>query len=363
MSKKTISPAKEREETKAIKAAPQEKAPRRGISAPQAVFLSLLTYVMLAAGAFAFRDQLAPYTKYFMGDSVANAVEEKLFTLPAFVPVPASSAVPEFDTSHQDNAIADLKTELTALKSQLTDLRNQPAPEPVTITTSSAAPAIDAATLQNIENAQISLAAAMRKINTLEAQLNENTLATSQLIEKSQQAPELADMRGLIAFQTLQSQATSGQPFQAALQRVIALAGDSSAIQAQLSSLEQVAPTGRLQLADLQQQFASATRQFMQDAPAQTDDFFGKVKGNLSSFIRVRRTDENASDNDAIVAAAETALSRGKVKAAYAEILKLDDASRAIYKDWLAQAKTYHLLPEWLNALQLHLTATVESDA
>lgn len=359
-----ISPAKERAEKETQKSEETVKTNKvrvvhRGISAPQVIFLSLLTYIMLATAVFAFRDQILPFTHKFLGidEVIENRLDNSLIA--GFVPIPVEAAFPSIkEPAALDSAKWEevernqtmLVEEIGALRAQMALVSTKTTDDRVVVS-----PALE----ERLVETSSALSTALKRINLLEAQLAEIGVTTASLAEQMNQPNPQADMRGLITFQTLQSQALSGQPFQTELQRVIAFLPDSSSVQAELEALERLAPTGRPLLPTLQQDFQAAVSAYMQSHKTEDNSLLGKVQNNLRSFVRVRRTDSDAPANDAIINAAEAALANGNVKGAYVEILKLGKASQAAFAGWMKQARNYHQLPEDLQALQLQLTNAV----
>ncbi len=371
---KKISPAKEREKMNektvtAIEDSEVIKVTRRGVSAPQAVFLSFLTTLMLGLGIFAFREQILPYAQHFLGTE--NPVEKPLSTsLPAgFVPIPVQTAFPTIEAAvapsatvatADSNQLQEFNEKQNALAEEIGAIRAQLALVSTAETPSNAA-ASTPQIAQQLASTESSLSSALAKIDLLEGKLAEIGVTTASLADQMGKVTPQNDMRGLISFQTLQSQALSGQPFQAPLQRVIALLPDSSQLQVELDFLEKIAPKGRTLLPVLRQSFQTAVSGYMQTGNTADDSFMAKVKSNLSSFVRVRRTDSDAPADDAIINAAEKSLASGNVKGAYAELLKLDSDARAPFKEWLSQARTYYQLPEYLQAVQLQLSTALEA--
>ena len=363
---KKISPAKERAEKVIETVENTVVTTKTGVSAPQVVFLSLLTYLMLAAAVFAFRDHLLPYTHQFLGTQkvVETSIDQSLVA--GFVPIPVDSAFPSVSDTPAPTVSSEelniLEQKQTALTDELGALRAQMALLAGS-DTSGASSIIDSQFEQKIDSTEASLSVALDKIRSLEAKLTEVSGTTANLSEQISAPSVQSDMRGLIAFQTLQSQALSGQAFQASLQRVIALLPDSASIQTELDSLEKLAPLGRPLLPSLAKDFQAAISAYMRDGSNGGESFLGKVQQNLSSFVRVRRTDIDAPENDIIISAAEAALGNGNVKGAYAELLKLDESAKPAFAEWMLQARDYHQLPENLQAIQLELTnATAETN-
>ncbi|GEM_PF-6020664 len=346
---KKISPAKEKSK-KVVEETSSKPSTQTntGVSPFGVVFLSLLTLAAVLSGTFAFRDKVLPYVQQYL---VIPAVETVAITPPpGFVPIPAMAETPslELASSVELEAIKVTQTELAA---QIMTLKNT-APQTIVST--------DNSELQTqLTSTETKLAESLARISALEAKLQETQSLTTALANKPDVPAAAVDIRGLVAFQNLQSKALAGQPFQVPLQRVIALLDDSSSIENAISKLEQIAPTGRISLNKLQTEFKLALSKHMQAGTAPEDgSFMGKVQQNLSSFVRVRRTDGTGDEEDTAISAAEAALSKGDIQTAYSELLKVDSDA---FKTWLPLARHYYQLPEWLDAIQLQLANSLEA--
>lgn len=340
-------------EKPAVKKAETTSAPQSGVSPLGAVFLSLLTTLAVFSGLFAFHDKITPYLHHYL-QLEAPASNDITSPLPGFVPVPMMNE--SLSVNHaNDTAYDDLAARQQQLEATIAALQDkvQSAPPPTADTRDEA---YSAEIADALASAQRQLAKAAARITTLETEINETRQLAQTLVNKPSTNN---DVRGLVAFQTLQSQALGGQPFQEALQRVIALLKDTQSIEAALSKLEQLAPTGRKSLLQLQESFGQSVSQFMQTQEQAKPGFLGKVKNNLKSFIRIRRTDGTGSNDEIILAQAEELLTKGNVKLAYSEVLKLDEAHKAAFAPWLAEARNYFEIPEALTAVQLELTRSI----
>ena len=338
-----ISPAQEKTSQN------EPKTPSSGVSPFGVVFLCLLTIAALLSGAFAFRDKLIPYLHSYL--SISQQQPLALTPPPGFVPIPALKDTPTLNGITPE--LEAMSAKQAELAEQLEQLTSQMAERPI-------APANTGENTQALSKAltkaQQSFETSLQKITILENRLFELEGLNSTLARKVEKVKSPTNLQAMLSFQTLQSQALSSQPFQDSLQRVIALLADSTPIEPTLKNLEEVAPLGRPSLAYLQKTFADSVTQALQQTAPQNESFMSKVKQNLSSIIRVRRVDGEGNEQDIILAQAEKYLAQGKVKAAYAEILKLDEAQKAAFSTWLPHAKAYYQLPEWLTQLQLHMT-------
>ncbi|MDG1287071.1 MAG: hypothetical protein P8P30_05845 [Rickettsiales bacterium] len=338
---KKISPAEEKNT--------EDETPqtvRTSVSPFGAVFLSLLTLAAVLSGAFAFRDTLLPYLHHYLA---LPEIKTTSLTPPhGFVPIPAMAEMPSLDTANSKK-FASLKAAQTQLAAQMNELMTN-APQTVV--------SDNAEMTEVLRSTQTKLAESMARISTLEAKLQETHSLTTALTNKPNTPAVPLDIRGLVAFQNLQAKALGGQPFQDSLQRVIALLDDSAPIEDTIGKLEQVAPTGRPTLSQLQDSFEIAVSNYMQSGKAEDASFMGQLKQNLSSFVRVRRTDGSGSLDDALITTAETALTKGNIKTAYTELLKLESDA---FKTWLPQARKYYQLPEWLDVVQLQLANSLEA--
>ena len=335
---------------------------KSGVSPLGVVFLCLLTMAAMLTGAFAYRDVLIEKLQpYFVTATAEQPAVSTKFS-GGFVPIPAMGSLPSLldDVSPKLDGIATKQTKLEQAVASLTEQLDA-----VKMLKVAAAPANDVSEVfgENLAQTEAKLAESLQQISQLKAQFAQLQNFTTELAIKPEKEIEVPDIRGLIAFQTLQSKAISGQTFQADLQRVIALLDDSSVIEGQIRKLEEVAPIGRPSLAYLRNEFSTAVSKALKGNNSVDESFTGKVKQNLSSFIRVRRTDGQGSDNEKIITLAESALAKGQVEKAYLEVLKLDDAGEAAFTNWLPHAKAYYHMPKWLGALQLELTNSLDKKA
>ena len=355
-SEQKISPTQDKPETEII----TNDNISAGVSPFGVVFLSLLTTIALLTGTFAFREQIISQAeKYINIPTNISQNNSATGSVPGFVPVPTLTNRPE---NNLDSARLD------GLESKINQLQNK-----LALAVKKAEPKIKQTDI-NINDNEISelsdnlaitkdkLAISLAKISELENQITNlqnitTTLANKPVIPAQNNN---IDIRGLIAFQSLQAKALSGQQFQASLQRVLALLEDSPSIEAAVTNLEKMAQNGRPSLANIQTSFQQAVSGYMQAGNNNAESIMGKVKHNLSSFIRVRRTDGSGDDNEKILANADNALIKGDVKTAYIELLKMDSSAKEHFVKWLPKARSYYQLPEWLEALQLQLANSIE---
>ncbi len=358
-SSEPISPANEKPFKKPnVDSKPQSKKPVvKGVSAPGVVFLSLLTSLVIITGLFAFRAPLTKFTSpYITQNQLAN--QNTSFnaaqTPPAgFVTVPAASDLPTLSAAKTTDTETNLRKEIADLKMEQQTLDTK-------IEALKATPTNNDAGFDNYQYdsalaaTKAELKASQARIAILEAQSTEMKNAFENALAKiNANQSQSSNVKGLIAFQALQVQALSGQPFESELEQVITILRSKGASTVEVSQLNEVAKTGRTSLITLKQHFAKAVTDYMQLPSDSEAGIVDKVAQNLSSFVRVRRTDGMENDDDSIIAKAEELINEGNVQAALTTISTLSKPARKSFDTFMKEAKLYTEVPNMLRAIQL----------
>jgi len=139
-----------------------------------------------------------------------------------------------------------------------------------------------------------------------------------------------------IALNTLTGAVRSGNPFVKELDTARVLLGERAA---PLASLEPLAAKGLPNVAALERQFSDLVPQLLRE-PEPGGNFFERLLTNARRLVEVRRVGEpEGSGASAIVARAETKLSRGDLAGAIAEVESMPEPAKSKAANWLVTAK------------------------
>ncbi len=152
---------------------------------------------------------------------------------------------------------------------------------------------------------------------------------------------------------------TTGEPYVTALDALKALAGDNPVIGAAVALLVKNSTTGIATLPDLNRQFAAIAGKIVQASRATgKSGWLNRVGNRLSSLVTWRRIDGKGQDApiDALVAAAETDLTAGNLKAAVAAVagISVNAEAAAVAAPWLAAAKARLAADRAASSLYIH---------
>ncbi|NQV82262.1 MAG: hypothetical protein HQ494_00460 [Rhodospirillales bacterium] len=148
----------------------------------------------------------------------------------------------------------------------------------------------------------------------------------------------------VLAVANLRLALATNQPYKMALDALQVLAGDNPDINTAVVLLAKNAATGIATLPDLKQQFSDIAGKIVQASRISVKTgWWDRVTNRLASLVTWRRIDGKGKDSaiDAIVAAAESQLKAGDLKAAVTTLggLSVNAKAVAVAAPWLAAAK------------------------
>jgi len=248
--------------------------------------------------------------------------------LPGATPAPA----PASDTSA-------LSSEIAALRQEIEGLRNQPA-----IPDASLADRVQTLESAASQNASGDL---QQRLTALESQINDVKSATettaasdAELARRLEQAEERLNDRGpeqqvarAVAAAALKSAIDRGGAFETELQTFASVAADDPAI----AELQKFAATGVPSNAELQREFPPVA-DAMLEATAPTDPnqgIAGRLLSSAMSVVKVRRVgDVEGETPEAIVARLEEGLRKGDLQTAAREWDALPEPAKTVSRDF-----------------------------
>lgn len=182
------------------------------------------------------------------------------------------------------------------------------------------------------------------RVAQLEASVTAMQQQLSDIQSKNQQ-----QLLALSALQEMKDTVQRGEAFGEALQQLTQLAGENERAQALLGQMAPYARSG-VSLSQLQAMFETTVPKAL---AADEDNIF---KRNLRSLISIRKVgDSEGSDDESVIARAETKLNRGDVEASVKELAALSPSAGGRFATWVNKAKIWMYLRNKLDALQLAL--------
>lgn len=242
------------------------------------------------------------------------------------------------NTSHA--AAEAMEARLKALEASIETLRQE-----------SASGRNDAGRMTDVLNEQLKSQA--ETISALEARISEN--------DAGWQKASLTQ-----AYYTLESRVQAGLPYKEAYRATLSVA-DEETDQAFVAALKPVAASaneGIATLKELREEFSSAARIALHPALAATS-FWGRLRGNLTSLITVRRigAHQKGQTPEAVIARAEAALNEDKLAMALDEIKSLSADAAAAMELWRKRAETRLVVTDALDAARGQLLFNESSAA
>lgn len=242
--------------------------------------------------------------------------------------------------------VAEVRSELDALRGQVTELERQPNADGTLSPTALAAYEADIAALRD------EIAAQEQRMQALAAdaaaQLEETREQAEQIEQTAAGAANAAAARAALA--QIRAAVESGAPFDSALPDLRAATGDIP------PALTRAAADGVPTLDDLQAVFPDAARQAL--SVARAEGVAGEDEGGIGSFLReqfnVRSVEPRDGESaDAILSRAEAALRGGRLTDALAELAALPEVARAELSEWMGMATVRADVVSALEALTL----------
>ncbi|WP_420857861.1 hypothetical protein [Marivivens marinus] len=242
--------------------------------------------------------------------------------------------------------VAEVRSELDALRGQVTELERQPNADGTLSPTALAAYEADIAALRG------EIAAQEQRMQALAAdaaaQLEETREQAEQIEQTAAGAANAAAARAALA--QIRAAVESGAPFDSALPDLRAATGDIP------PALTRAAADGVPTLDDLQATFPDAARQAL--SVARAEGVAGEDEGGIGSFLReqfnVRSVEPRDGESaDAILSRAEAALRGGRLTDALAELAALPEVARAELSEWMGMATVRADVVSALEALTL----------
>jgi len=172
--------------------------------------------------------------------------------------------------------------------------------------------------------------------------------------------PADAKARALVlAVANLREVLTKGDPFQSALDSLIAIGGDDPSIKTANVLLAKNARAGIPTLASLRERFDRLAGQIVQDSKMVAEGgWMDKATNRLASLVTWRRVDnrDDAPSIDAAVARAETRLKAGDLKAAVKALEGLSGNPKAAARaePWIRDAKARLVAERSMATLHVH---------
>ncbi|RYG91292.1 hypothetical protein EU803_09355 [Loktanella sp. IMCC34160] len=242
--------------------------------------------------------------------------------------------------------VAEVRSELDALRAQVTELERQPNADGTLSPTALAAYEADIAALRDEIAAQEQRMQAL--VADAAAQLEETREQAEQIEQTAAGAANAAAARAALA--QIRAAVESGAPFDSALPDLRAAIGDIP------PALTRAAPDGVPTLDDLQAAFPDAARQAL--SVARAEGVAGEDEGGIGSFLReqfnVRSVEPRDGESaDAILSRAEAALRGGRLTDALAEVAALPEVARAELSEWTGMATARADVVSALEALTL----------
>jgi len=264
-----------------------------------------------------------------------------------------------------------LMARITELESKIEDLENRPAPAMTTTAEIDLGPY--ETRLQQAEQDAADLAGRLDSLTRRLASLESRPVASGgdsasesevrslanqmqslydRLLTQQERLDSLEQMQtqdvyqpvSVLALARLRQPVETGLPYGAALegvQRLVEARGAPSASTARaLTTLETFAETGVETVDELRQQFADTIPDILAAQALPTDaDWMDRTWAAVRNAVTIRRTGEpEGSDVEAIIARAETALSKGDLEGAVMELDGLTDRPAQKARDWLEAA-------------------------
>ena len=246
--------------------------------------------------------------------------QSRIAALEEAPPAPApETAAP--DLSIINSEIETLATLLEGVETRLSALEQRPVPEAIV-------PTIDTSAFEG------ELAELQASVESQRAEI-ENLLQNAMSVEE---AAALASRNATLqaALSRVQSAIDSGKPFAPALEDL-----RSSGLVEVPAALSDVADTGVMTLANLQDRFPDAARAALAAARADAgDDAEGGLGGFLKRQLGARSVEpREGTDSDSVLSRVEAAIRDGRLTDALAETDTLPEPAKAAMEDWLADAQ------------------------
>jgi hypothetical protein len=259
------------------------------------------------------------------GSASVAALSERLAKIESFIArIPAADSGVSERLSAADNAVKSLGIALTALNKRsdevaaradtaekaITDLRNSV--QGLNRNTSVGMSAADVESLQ-------------KRLATLEQAVRSTT---------GDDAARLA-----LTAAALRDAVVRGVPFTAELEEARALGADEK----HLAPLAPFAVSGVPSAAALAQELRVSIPALAKasDGQASSGDFLDRLQANASKLVRIRPVGAPAGDDtSAVLARIEAEAAHADIEGALTDIGKLDPATRAVARDWIAKAQS-----------------------
>ncbi len=155
-------------------------------------------------------------------------------------------------------------------------------------------------------------------------------------------------LRSMIIVSQIKEAMRSGRAFASEIEELALLRPDMKEI---LKTADSYSITGISTIDSLKREFADNIAALFVKNDEKT------IAGNLKSIIKIRKVgkDHHGSDDDAVIARAESLLAEGNIAAALQESEKLSAATKKIFANWQEQAKTHLAANLLLKKITLHL--------
>ncbi len=212
--------------------------------------------------------------------------------------------------------------------------------------------------LNALEENNVAMKTLLNRIDRMEENAAEQTEAQAKTSASVDTAPPDA-ARLVLAVEKLRQALATNDPFNEVLVALKALAGDNPDINAAAVLLAKNASSGIPTPLDLKQRFTALAGKIVHESRIKAKPgWLDRVSNRLSSLATWRRIDGKSKDApiDAMVAAAESRLKAGDLKAAVTALegLSVNDKAVAVASPWLVAAKARLAADRAVATLQIH---------
>ncbi len=181
------------------------------------------------------------------------------------------------------------------------------------------------------------------RVDTLEDELEQAKLDNDSLADMLDgiTGNELKAAAMMLAVSQLRSSLLNGNTYQKDIDTVRMLAGEDPELQEAITKIAPLSQTGILSRDALKRELKSLAKEIVvAELKGEDVSWTDKAKSRFENLISVQKDGLADGDNTkAIVARAQTYMDEGNIKAAIAELQKLEGDSAAVAQPWMTQAE------------------------
>jgi len=209
-----------------------------------------------------------------------------------------------------------------------------------------------AATPANVEPLALPEPAPLTDVdNERMAKMEERMVMLQSQLDDSQTKAEIK-IATISTFSQMREAALRGDAFANQLAALEKLSHDNSEAKSIFAELKTYSEKGVATPRELEKSFAALVPKAL--APATSDSLLG----NVSSLVSIRKVGEPAgSDDQAVIARAETKLERGDLDGAKKELAQLSPPAASIFAGWIADAQNHEHIRTLCDDLERALSA------